>query len=284
MRRKRLLITLAAIVGVLALLAGGLYWGGRHLFYEPTARGVDSVIGELGGTRVLGVFAHPDDEQTVNGLFWRAKQHDGAYTAMITATRGEAGEQSPTVGRQEDLGDIRKAEALKNSFNLGVDRHVVWDYPDGGVPEVDEQELVDRVVAEMKRVKPDVVVGFWPESGATGHKDHMRMGEVTELAIAQLEEEGGSYAGPKYLVYTISPTKALSMFGGEVGAFVVENQPEPEYGMSSEPQKKHEGWTIHASQANFMTESYYLPNWLIYALWDQEFYHVRDLTEEPFAE
>ena len=32
-----------------------------------------------------------------------------------------------------------------------------------------------------------------------------------------------------------------------------------------------------------MQESYYLPNWLIYSLWDQEFYHVRDLAKEPFA-
>ena len=150
------------------------------------------------------------------------------------------------------------------------------------MPEVDERELVDRVVAEMRRVKPDVVVGFWPESGATGHKDHMQMGKVTELAIAQLAEEGGAYAGPKYLVYTISPTKALSMFGGDVGKFVVDNQPKPEYGMSSEPQKKHQGWSIHASQANYMQESYFLPTWLIYSLWDQEFYDVRDLAKEPF--
>ena len=84
-------------------------------------------------------------------------------------------------------------------------------------------------------------------------------------------------------MYTISPTKALSIFGGDVGKFVVDNQPKPEYAMSSEPQKKHQGWSIHASQANFMQESYYLPNWLIYSLWDQEFYHVRDLAKEPFA-
>jgi LmbE family N-acetylglucosaminyl deacetylase len=279
--RKRGLITLVVILGVLALIVGGLYWAGRSLFYEPTARGVDSVIGELGGTRVLGVFAHPDDEQTVNGLFWRAKDRDGAYTAMITATQGEAGEQSPTVGRQEDLGDIRKAEALKNSFNLGVDRHVVWDYPDGGVPEADADEIVQRIVGEMQRVKPDVVVAFWPESGATGHKDHMRMGELTERAIAQLAHSDGSYTGPAYIVYTISPSKALETFGGEVGTFVVENQPDPEYAMSAEVGKKHEGWTIHASQANYMQESYLLPNWLTYLLWDEEFYHVRDLTSDP---
>ena len=71
--RKRT-VALIVVAAVLLALVGGAYWAGRHLFYEPTARGVDSVIGELGGTRVLGVFAHPDDEQTVNGLFFRAKQ------------------------------------------------------------------------------------------------------------------------------------------------------------------------------------------------------------------
>lgn len=279
--RKRT-VALLVSAAILLAVAGGAYWAGRHLFHEPTAKGVDSVIDELGGTRVLGVFAHPDDEQTVNGLFFRASE-EGAYTAMVTATQGEAGHQTPVVARDTDLGEIRKAEALKNSFNLGVDRHVVWDYPDGGVPEADEDELVARVVAEMKRVRPDVVVGFWPESGATGHPDHMEMGRITELAIAELAASGDSYTGPKHLVFTISPSSALSMFGGETGAFVVANQPKPEFAMPAEVQKKHEGWSIHASQANFMQEAYLLPTWLIYSLWDQEFYHVRDLAADPLG-
>ena len=88
------------------------------------------------------------------------------------------------------------------------------------------------------------------------------MGEVTELAIAAARGIRRRLPGPKHLVYTISPSNALSIFGGEIGAFVVANQPKPEYAMSAEPQKKHEGWSIHASQANFMQESYLLPTWL----------------------
>jgi LmbE family N-acetylglucosaminyl deacetylase len=278
--RKRW-IALIAVLSVLIVAVAGLYWAGRSLFHMPTAKGVDSVIGELGGQRVLGVFAHPDDEQTVNGLFWRAKSQDDAYTAMITATQGEAGHQVPVVARQDDLGVVRTAEALKNSFNLGVDEHEVWDYPDGGVPDVDEEELVDRVADTMKRVKPDVVVAFWPESGATGHEDHMRMGEITERAIAQLAQEDGAYTGPDHIVYTISPTKALEVFGGEAGELVVENQPDPEYAMSAETGKKMEGWKIHASQEDYLQSAYILPAWLVYLLWDQEFYHVRDLKADP---
>ncbi len=280
--RKRW-IALIVVASLLVVAVIGAYWAGRNLFHMPTAKGVDSVVGELNGKRVLGVFAHPDDEQTVNGLFWRAKDRDGAYTAMITATRGEAGHQTPVVARQDDLGIVRKAEALKNSFHLGVDEHEVWDYPDGGLPEIDEDELVDRVVAVMKRVEPDVVVGFWPASGATGHKDHMEMGRVTELAIAQIAEEGGAYAGPEHLVYTISPTTALTMFGGEVGEFVAANQPDPEYAMAAETGKKMDGWKIHASQEDYLQAAYSLPAWLVYLLWDQEFYHVRDLVADPLG-
>ncbi|MFV2145402.1 PIG-L deacetylase family protein [Isoptericola sp. G70] len=281
MRKSR--IALIVVVSVVVLLLVGAIVAGRSLFAMPTATKVDSVVGELDGERVLGVFAHPDDEQTVNGLFWRAKDLDGAYTAMVTATRGEAGEQVPVVARQGDLGAVREAEALKNSFNLGVDEHEVWDYPDGGVPDVDEEELVERLAATMRRVRPDVVVGFWPASGATGHLDHREMGRVTELAIARLAEEGGSYRGPDHLVYTISPTKALEMFGGEQGRLVVENQPDPEYAMSAEVGKKKEGWKIHASQEDYLQASYGLPTWLVYLLWDQEFYHVRDLVADPLA-
>ncbi|BDZ64457.1 PIG-L family deacetylase [Agromyces mangrovi Wang et al. 2018] len=279
-KRTVALITVSAVV-VAAL--GAAYWAGRDLFHMPTATGVDSVIGEVGGERVLGVFAHPDDEQTVNGLFWRAKHHDGAETALITATRGEAGHQVPVVARQDDLGIVREAEALKNSFNLGVDEHDVWHYPDGGVPGVDEEELVERIADAMAEFRPDVVVTFWPESGATGHADHMEIGRATELAIGQLEASGGPYPGPDTIVYTISPTKALTMFGGETGAFVAANQPDPDYAMPAEVGKKFEGWQIHASQRDFMPASYILPTWVIYALWDHEFYAVRDLAADPLG-
>ena len=280
-RTKRTLAWLLSALVVLTTAVVGLYWAGRNLFHEPTAQGVESVVAEIGGTRVLGVFAHPDDEQTVNGLFWRAKHLDNAYTAMITATRGEAGEQTPTVARDQDLAVVREAEALKNSFHLGVDEHEVWQYPDGGVPEVPEREIVDRLVETMDRIEPDVVVGFWPASGATGHPDHMQMGRLTELAIAEIGKRSTGYTGPEHLVYTVSPTQALQTFGGEVGAFVAENQPDPDYAMPAEIGKKKDGWRIHASQEDYFQKAYLLPPGLAYLVWDNEFYLARDLSQDP---
>lgn len=210
---KRIAIIGGIIVGVLAIaaLAGVLYL--RTYFSADGAKSVASVVGEAGAKRVLGVFAHPDDEQLVTGFFSYAKEKDGAFTSLVTGTKGEAGHQVPTVARQQDLGIVRKAEALKNGFALGIDDQEVWDYPDGDVPEVPMEELVARVVAKIVAVQPELVVTFWPASGATGHKDHMRMGLVAETAVKQVRAQAnGDYRGPKWIAYVITPPNGLRSF------------------------------------------------------------------------
>lgn len=274
---KRIAIIGGIVVGVLlvAVIAGVLYM--RTYFSAPSAKGVASVVGEAGAKRVLGVFAHPDDEQLVTGFFSYAKEKDGAFTSLVTGTKGEAGHQVPTVARQQDLGIVRKAEALKNGFALGIDDQEVWDYPDGGVPEIPMEEIVARVVAKMNAVQPDLVVTFWPASGATGHKDHMRMGLAAEAAVKQMRAAGGAYRGPKWIVYVITPANGLRAFGGETGKFVADNQPDPTHAMPGNTSAKLRGWKIHASQEHYVQAAYGFPDWLLYLLWDQEFYRVIDL-------
>jgi LmbE family N-acetylglucosaminyl deacetylase len=235
-------------------------------------------VGEVKAKSVLGVFAHPDDEQLVTGFFSAAKK-DGAFTSLVTGTKGEAGHQVPVVARQSDLGIVRKAEALKNGFALGIDDQEVWDYPDGGVPDVPMEEIVARVAAKIVAVQPDLVVTFWPASGATGHKDHMRMGLAAEAAVKQVRAQAGAggYRGPRWIAYVITPGAGLRAFGGETGTFVADNQPEPTHAMPGNTGAKLRGWKIHASQEHYVQAAYGFPDWLLYALWDQEFYRVVDL-------
>jgi N-acetylglucosamine malate deacetylase 2 len=264
-----------AAVLVIVVFAAFLYM--RTYFSAPSAESVASVVGAVDAKRALGVFAHPDDEQLVTGFFAAAKD-DGAFTALVTGTKGEAGHQVPVVARQVDLGAVRKAEALKNGFALGIDDQEVWDYPDGGVPDVPMEEVVARVTAKMMAVQPDLVVTFWPASGATGHKDHMRMGLAAETAVKQVRAQGsGDYRGPRWIAYVITPSAGLKAFGGEAGSFVAANQPDPTHAMPGNTAAKLRGWKIHASQENYVQAAYGFPDWLLYALWDQEFYHVVDL-------
>lgn len=269
-----------AVVGVV-LIAAVFYM--RSYFAIPEARSVPSVVGDVGAKRVLGVFAHPDDEQLVTGFFSYAKQKDGAFTVLVTGTKGEAGHQVPVVARQSDLGIVRKAEALKNGFALGIDEQEVWDYPDGGVPEVPVDDIIARIDAKIVQYKPDIVVTFWPASGATGHEDHMRMGLAAEAAVKQVRANlagASGYQGPRWIAYVITPPNGLRTFGGETGKFVADNQPDATHAMPGNVDAKLRGWKIHASQENYVQAAYGFPDWLLYMLWDQEYYRVVDLDAE----
>ncbi|MEQ8282170.1 MAG: PIG-L family deacetylase [Parvibaculum sp.] len=262
------------LAGLAVLAAAAVFLRYRHLFDDPAARRVRSVAGDVGAERILAVFAHPDDEQLINGLLISART-EGAYLAMVTATPGDAGTQSPVVCRQSELGIIRKAEALKNGFALGIDDQEVWDYPDGGVPDIPVEELVARVADAIKRYRPDLVVAFWPASGATGHKDHMRMGLVAEQAIERLRAGGG--AAPRFVAYPLIPRRSLLKLGRRTGKFVAENQPLPTHSTPGNTASKVRGWQIHAAQANYVAKAYKMPTRLLYMIWDKEFYAVRDL-------
>ncbi len=280
---KRIAIIAGIVLGVVAIVLVGSVLYMRTYFSAEGAKSVGSVVGEVGAKRVLGVFAHPDDEQLVTGFFSYANEKDGAFTSLVTGTKGEAGHQVPTVARQDDLGIVRKAEALKNGFALGIDDQEVWDYADGGVPDVPMDELVARIAAKIVAVQPELVVTFWPASGATGHKDHMRMGLATETAVKQVRASLASatgYKGPRWIAYVITPPNGLRAFGGETGKFVADNQPEATHAMSGNIDAKLRGWKIHASQEHYVQAAYGFPDWLLYILWDQEYYRVVDLVGE----
>lgn len=281
---KRIAIIAGIVLGVVAVVLLGAVLYMRSYFSVPEAKGVASVAGEIGAKRIMGVFAHPDDEQLVTGLFSAAKQKDGAFTAMFTGTKGEAGNQVPIVARQRDLGAVRKAEALKSGFALGIDEQEVWDYPDGGVPDVPVEEIIAEIDARIVLHQPDLVVTFWPASGATGHKDHMRMGLAAETAVKQARERlarSGGYQGPRWIAYVITPPNGLRSFGGEAGRFVAENQPDATHAMPGNVDAKLRGWKIHASQEHYVQAAYGFPDWLLYLLWDQEYYRVVDLDVAP---
>ena len=269
-------------IGVFALavlaMAGAYLWA-SSLFTSSDAKDVRSVAGALKAHRVLDVFAHPDDEQLVTGLVTAAKK-EGAFVAQITVTRGEAGHQVPVVARQSELGIIRWAEELKAGFALGVDEQQVWDYPDSGVPDVPLADLTARIEKAIRRYRPDLVVTFWPASGATGHKDHRRVGLATLLAVQAVHDAPqGGYAGPANIAFPLTPSKAMRKFGGETGAFVADNQPAPDYRSPASYSAKLRGWKIHASQADYTHEAYGVPDWLLYLIWDEELYAVRPGSE-----
>lgn len=271
---------LSGIAGAILIALLGALTALNWMFEEPGVLKVGSIAQHVEAKSVLAVFAHPDDEQLVTGLLIRAAGDDAISTAALTATKGEAGTPMPQISRLEDLGQVRKAEALKNTWALGVDFHDVLDFPDGGLANTPLDELTAAVRERMLRHKPDLVVTFWPESGFSDHADHKKMGLAAETVIRDLRAHPvDGYTGPSHIAYALAPTRMMERFAGETGKRVVANQPPANIAMPGEAWAKLRGWKIHASQRNYVQHAYGFPAWLVHRLYDKEFYYLIEAGE-----
>jgi LmbE family N-acetylglucosaminyl deacetylase len=138
--------------------------------------------------RLMAVFAHPDDESLGVGGTLAKYAADGVEVALVTATRGDAGRYNgqrtgePGHPGQEALGKMREAELRAAAAVLGVREVSVLDYRDGQLDRADPREVIGRIVAELRRFRPQVVLTFGPD-GAYGHPDHIAISQFTTAAI-----------------------------------------------------------------------------------------------------
>jgi LmbE family N-acetylglucosaminyl deacetylase len=82
--------------------------------------------------RLLGVFAHPDDEVFCAGGTMARAAEAGAEVMIVSATRGELGQiRDPAAATRRTLGAVRERELGAAAAKLGVQRVRVLAYPDG---------------------------------------------------------------------------------------------------------------------------------------------------------
>jgi len=179
--------------------------------------------------RLLGVYAHPDDEGGVSGalLHYGAL---GAETGLVCATRGENGEISdPALATPENLGQVREQELRAAADVLGVPHVWFLDYRDSGMDGTPENEdprafmranpaeVVSKLVAIIRQFRPQVMVTF-DETGGYGHPDHIAIYRHTTSAFyaaadgVQYPELGPAHAVSK-LYYNSIPRSALKAMG-----------------------------------------------------------------------
>jgi LmbE family N-acetylglucosaminyl deacetylase len=177
---------------------------------------------------LLGVFAHPDDEQIISGVYAQAAS-EGIRTGLVCATRGELGEiASPELATAENLGQVRENELRAACAVLGIKYLWFLDYRDSGMMgtagnddpaafyRVDVHEAVGKVVKIVREFKPSVMVTFDP-TGGYGHPDHITTYKVATEAF-HAAGDGGQYpeAGepwqPARLYYAGFPRSMTSRF------------------------------------------------------------------------
>ena len=135
---------------------------------------------------LMAVFAHPDDESFgIGGTLARYGADPDVRVVLVCATLGEAGKiADPDLATPERLGEVREKELRCACRSLGVDELRLLGYRDSGMagtPEnldaralanADLDEVVGKIVAQIRRERPDVVVTF-DQTGGYGHPDHV---------------------------------------------------------------------------------------------------------------
>src|SRR4051812_11703839 len=82
--------------------------------------------------RVLGVFAHPDDESFCAGGTFAKYAAAGPEIMVVSATRGVAGQiRAARAATRRTLGLVRERELRMACAQLGVQHVVCLNYGDG---------------------------------------------------------------------------------------------------------------------------------------------------------
>ncbi|WP_457207028.1 PIG-L deacetylase family protein [Nocardioides sp. P5_C9_2] len=168
---------------------------------------------------VLAVFAHPDDESLSAGGLLARHAAGGARTHVVTATWAAG------TTRARELGEAARV--------LGAGEPRLLGYADARVPDsapgrprlldAPVDEVVRRVVALVRELRPEVVVTHDGHGGATGHPDHVRTHQVTVLAARaagdplQLPGTGEPWT-PQSLLLATHPHSARRMLADTIGA------------------------------------------------------------------
>jgi LmbE family N-acetylglucosaminyl deacetylase len=135
--------------------------------------------------RVLAVAAHPDDTEFGFGGTVAKLVADGATVTYVVCTDGSQGGEDPAV-RDEDLTAVRYREQQAAAEVLGVAEVRFLGYRDGHLTA--DLEFRRRIVAEIRRARPDVVLTHSPQRRlnmpmGVSHPDHLAVGEATLQAV-----------------------------------------------------------------------------------------------------
>ena len=159
---------------------------------------------------ILVCLAHPDDEVMLGPLIARYVA-EGAQATLICTTNGDVGTvDEKHLQNYSSIAELRLAELRCATQAIGFTEVVTFGYRDSGMMgskdnqhadstwQAPLEEITQKVVDVMRRVKPQVVITF-NTYGAYGHPDHIKINQATLAAFKLLQSEPEH---PQKLYYT----------------------------------------------------------------------------------
>ena len=183
---------------------------------------------------LLTVHAHPDDEAS-KGAPTFAKYHDeGIHTVLVCCTGGEEGDlQNPSLREPgqpfHDLSpdeeralvaSMRAGELAESVAVIGFDVLEMLGYRDSGMADTepnnhpdcfhqaDIDEATGRLVAIIRRERPQVIVTYGDDQAGYPHPDHLRVHDISVLAFERAGDPDwypdlGQPFAPSKLYYSV---------------------------------------------------------------------------------
>lgn len=183
--------------------------------------------------RLLTVHAHPDDEASKGAPTIARYRAEGIGATLVCCTGGEAGDiLNPAMERpevRERLPEVRREELAASVAAIGYDRVDMLGYHDSGMPDTAENalehnfwnapldEAVGRLVAILRRDRPQVVITYGDDQRHYAHPDHLKVHDITLPAFDRAGDPGwypeaGPVWQPLKLYYTEwSPARILAL-------------------------------------------------------------------------
>lgn len=182
---------------------------------------------------LLTVHAHPDDEASKGAATVAKYSREGVRTVLVCCTGGEEGDlQNPSlraVGQpfhgltpEEERGvlaELRPLELARSAEVIGFDLVEMLGYRDSGMADTepnnhpdcfwqaDIDEAAGRLVAIIRRERPQVVLTYSDDQRGYPHPDHLRVHDISVLAFDRAGDpdwypDAGAPYQPQKLYYT----------------------------------------------------------------------------------
>jgi LmbE family N-acetylglucosaminyl deacetylase len=177
--------------------------------------------------RLLGVFAHPDDETFGSGGTLALYAKRGVAAHVVCATRGEVGGTPQGLGSHSSVADMRAAELDCAARILGLASVRYLGYRDSGMPGSPHNQHPESTVAaplaevackiayHLRDIRPQVVLTFDPIGGYR-HPDHIAVHQATVEAFQLAADpavggEGLAPYAPQKLYFATFSRRALRL-------------------------------------------------------------------------
>ncbi len=164
---------------------------------------------------LLTVHAHPDDEASKGAGTVHRYHSEGVRCVLVCCTGGEEGDiLNPAMERpevRERLAEVRMEELARATEIIGYSEVVLLGYRDSGMagtpanahPDcfaaADLDEAVGRLVAVIRRERPQVVVTYADDQQGYPHPDHLRVHDISVVAFdAAADPDAYPDAGPPW--------------------------------------------------------------------------------------